>query len=75
MYVDLFCGPGRYRDGTPSTPLLILDHVVKTAWLREVTQLFFNDEEPEFIETLKKEVANFPGVETLKYRTKRSTRT
>ena len=22
MYVDLFCGPGRYLDGTPSTPLL-----------------------------------------------------
>lgn len=67
MYVDLFCGPGRYRDGSPSTPLLILDHVVKTTGLREVTQLFFNDEVPEFIETLEKEVANFPGVETLKY--------
>ena len=23
-YIDLFCGPGQYRDGTRSTPLLIL---------------------------------------------------
>lgn len=67
MYVDLFCGPGRYRDGTPSTPLLILDHVVKTETLQDVTQLFFNDENPEFIETLEKEVAEFPGIEKLKH--------
>jgi three-Cys-motif partner protein len=40
MYVDLFCGPGRYLDGTPSTPLLILDHVVKTETVRDVAQLF-----------------------------------
>jgi len=67
MYVDLFCGPGRYRDGTPSTPLLILDHVVKTEMLRDVTQLFFNDDNPEFVETLKKEVAGFPGIDKLKH--------
>jgi three-Cys-motif partner protein len=67
MYVDLFCGPGRYRDGTPSTPLLIVEHVVRTAGLRDTTQLFFNDENPEFIETLKLEVSKIPGVDTLKY--------
>ena len=68
MVMDLFSGPGRYRDGTPSTPLLILDHVVNTPALRDVTQLFFNDEKPEFVEVLKKEVADFPGIETLKYK-------
>jgi three-Cys-motif partner protein len=68
MVMDLFSGPGRYRDGTPSTPLLILDHVVNTPALRDVTQLFFNDEKPEFVEALKKEVADFPGIETLKYK-------
>ncbi len=67
MYVDLFCGPGRYRDGSPSTPLLILDHVIKTPALREVTQLFFNDEDDEFVKTLEIEVAKFPGVESLKH--------
>jgi three-Cys-motif partner protein len=67
MYVDLFCGPGRYDDGSPSTPLLILDHVVKTPALREVTQLFFNDENKQFVEKLESEVAKFPSVELLKY--------
>jgi three-Cys-motif partner protein len=67
MYVDLFCGPGRYRDGSPSTPLLILDHVVNTPALREVTQLFFNDENEESVATLKSEVAKFPGVQLLKH--------
>lgn len=66
-YVDLFCGPGRYRDGSPSTPLLILDHVIKTPGLREMTQLFFNDENAEYVETLKSEVSKYTGVELLKY--------
>jgi three-Cys-motif partner protein len=39
MYVDLFCGPGRYKDGTVSTPLLVLDHVINSSKLRSVTQL------------------------------------
>jgi|SRR5450755_1542135 three-Cys-motif partner protein len=67
MCADLFCGPGRYRDGSPSTPLLILEHVVKTPALRGTTQLFFNDENLEFIEMLKKEVGEFPGVGMLKH--------
>lgn len=67
MYVDLFCGPGRYHDGTPSTPLLILDHVIKTPALRDVVQLFFNDQNKDYIEAIKKEVGNYPGVELLKY--------
>jgi len=27
-YIDLFAGPGRYRDGTKSTPLLILEKAI-----------------------------------------------
>jgi three-Cys-motif partner protein len=66
-YVDFFSGPGRYLDGSPSTPLLILDHVIKTPALREVTQLFFNDENKAFIRKLENEVKMFPGVELLKH--------
>jgi three-Cys-motif partner protein len=33
-----------------------------------VTQLFFNDEKPGFVEALTKEVADFPGIENLKYK-------
>jgi three-Cys-motif partner protein len=66
-YVDFFSGPGRYLDGSPSTPLLILDHVIKTPALREVTQLYFNDENEKFIDKLENEVKKFPGVELLKH--------
>lgn len=66
-YVDLFCGPGRYHDGSPSTPLLILDHVINTPGLREHTQLCFNDDNEDSIETLKSEVAKFPGAGLLKF--------
>ena len=66
-YVDLFCGPGRYEDGTPSTPLLILDHVINTPALRAVVQLFFNDQNEEYVAKLTKEVAQYPGVASLKY--------
>lgn len=43
MYVDLFCGPGQYEDGTPSIPLLILEHVIDTPVLCEHLQPVFND--------------------------------
>ena len=28
-YIDLFCGPGCYEDGTPSTPVQLLDVIDK----------------------------------------------
>jgi len=67
MYVDLFCGPGKYKDGTRSTPLLVLDHIIHTPALRDTVQLFFNDENKEFIALLKASVAQSPGIETLRY--------
>ena len=27
-YIDLFSGPGRYKDGSKSTPLLVLENAV-----------------------------------------------
>ena len=27
-YIDLFAGPGRYNDGTKSTPLLVLERAI-----------------------------------------------
>ena len=28
VYLDLFSGPGRYEDGHPSTPLLVVEEIV-----------------------------------------------
>jgi three-Cys-motif partner protein len=67
MYVDLFCGPGRYQDGTPSIPLLILQHAVDTPALHDTLQTVFNDENPAFVETLRDHIGHIPGIERLKY--------
>jgi three-Cys-motif partner protein len=67
-YIDLFCGPGQYRDVTRSTPLLILDHVIKTPALRETIQLIFNDENTDFMAELAAHIAATSEVETLRYK-------
>jgi three-Cys-motif partner protein len=66
-YIDLFAGPGRYRDGTASTPLLILQKAMADPELRKRLVTLFNDVESEHVSALKKEIAKLPGVESLKF--------
>lgn len=42
-YIDLFAGPGYYKDGNPSTPILIARNCKKDTFLRENVKMFFND--------------------------------
>jgi len=42
-YVDLFSGPGYYKDGCQSTPLLILESVLAESEMREQFVTIFND--------------------------------
>lgn len=42
-YVDLFAGPGLYKDGNHSTPLLIAKKCYEDPFLRENVWLIFND--------------------------------
>jgi three-Cys-motif partner protein len=51
-YVDLFAGPGKI-EGTKSTPLLIMEHVIATPDLCEYLGALFNDERPDYIEQLR----------------------
>lgn len=66
-YVDLFAGPGRYRDGTKSTPLLVLESAVADPDMRERLVTVFNDEDRDNIRSLRSEVAALPGIEKLKH--------
>lgn len=67
-YIDLFAGPGRYDDGTRSTPLLVLEQAIKDPQFREMLVTIFNDGAPEHAESLRHAIAALPGVETLRYR-------
>lgn len=66
-YIDLFCGPGRYRDGGKSTPLLILEAAIADPELRDRLVTIFNDQDAGRAEALRQEIAQLPGVTTLKY--------
>jgi three-Cys-motif partner protein len=66
-YIDLFAGPGRYKDGSKSTPILILEKAIADDDMREMLVTIFNDGDPEHAESLKKTIAEIPGINTLKY--------
>jgi hypothetical protein len=40
-YIDLFSGPGSYEDGPRSTPLLIVEEVLKKQLLRDGLKTYF----------------------------------
>ena len=67
-YVDLFAGPGRYRDDTVSTPILILQKAIESATLREALVTLFNDKDPENKSNLERAIASIPSISTLRYK-------
>lgn len=66
-YIDLFAGPGRYDDGTTSTPLLILEKAIADENLREMLVAVFNDRDVDHARLLQTAIAALPGIELLKH--------
>lgn len=66
VYIDLYAGPGRYRDGSASTPLLILEKAIANPKIGPKLVAIFNDGDRNNTDTLRNEIATLPGVETLK---------
>jgi|SRR5579871_321686 len=52
QYIDLFAGPGRYKDGAKSTPVLILEQAVADPLFRENLITIFNDKDDANTSTL-----------------------
>lgn len=67
-YLDLFAGPGRYKDGTISTPLLLLKMAIEDPDLRTMLVTIFNDKDEAHTKSLEKEISKLPGIKTLKYK-------
>lgn len=53
-YIDLFSGPGRYKDGAPSTPIKLFDLInnFKNEDYKKKLHYVFNDKEKAFFESL-----------------------
>ncbi|MGO9137229.1 MAG: three-Cys-motif partner protein TcmP [Syntrophales bacterium] len=67
-YIDLFAGQGRYKDGSQSTPLKILQNAIQKPDIRDRLVTMFNDKDEDNVRSLGKGIAEIPGIETLKYK-------
>ncbi|HYO52576.1 three-Cys-motif partner protein TcmP [Archangium sp.] len=64
-YIDLFAGPGRYKDGSSSTPLLILEKAIADPVMSKMLVTLFNDKDEAHAESLQAAINALPGVKTL----------
>lgn len=67
-YIDLFAGPGRYKDGASSTPLLILEKAIADPVMKDKLVTIFNDKDPSHASSLQAAIQALPGIETLKHK-------
>lgn len=67
-YMDLYAGPGRYKDGAASTPLLILETAINDPQLSKMLKAHFNDADSNNTSTLQTEIDKLPGIERLRHR-------
>lgn len=66
-YIDLYAGPGRYKDGSASTPLLVLEKAIENERICNSLVTLFNDQNSDHSYTLQAEIAKLPGIEKLKH--------
>jgi three-Cys-motif partner protein len=67
-YIDLFAGPGRYKDGSQSTPLKILQKAIEKPDIRDRLVTLFNDKDEDNSRSLEVAIAEIPEIETLRYK-------
>ncbi|TRV00534.1 MAG: three-Cys-motif partner protein TcmP [Microcystis wesenbergii Mw_QC_S_20081001_S30D] len=67
-YIDLFAGAGRYKDGSKSTPVKVLETAIADPDLRNMLVSIFNDADVENVNSLQQAIDSIPGIENLKYR-------
>jgi three-Cys-motif partner protein len=66
-YVDLFCGPGRYQDGSVSTPIKILQEATQSEDMRERLVSLFNDKNSGYAQALREEIDRIPNISSLRH--------
>lgn len=71
-YIDLFAGPGRYKDGKSSTPLLILESAISDSderFRRKLVTLF-NDKDEDNVMSLQTAINSLNGIENMAFKPK-----
>ncbi|WP_107806115.1 three-Cys-motif partner protein TcmP [Nodularia spumigena] len=67
-YIDLFAGPGRYKDGSSSTPIKVLETAISDPDMRNMLKTLFNDANSEHTHSLQDSINSIPGIDDLKYK-------
>lgn len=68
QFIDLFAGPGRYQDGSESTPLLVLRKVLANPKMHDMVRCVFNDSDVLNVATLRLAIEDLPNKDVLKYK-------
>lgn len=69
-YIDLFAGPGRYKDNSESTPIQILKRAIADETIRKRLVTIFNDKNKDFYKNLIEEINKIDGIHSLEYKPK-----
>ena len=69
-YIDLFAGPGRYENGTKSTPILILEKALQDPQMCQRLITLFNDKDENNSRSLEDAVNNIQGINQLRFKPK-----
>src|SRR5262245_60669658 len=69
-YIDLFAGPGRYKDGASSTPVKIVEAAIADPDMRERFVAVFNDKDEANVRSLEAALTALPGYDKLKHKPK-----
>lgn len=67
-YIDLFSGPGRYQDGSKSTPLLILERAIADPDMPQMLVTLFNDKDSNNTQSLQQAIELIPDISRLSYK-------
>lgn len=66
-YFDLFCGPGKYEDGTDSTPIEIMKKILSDDFLTKNCLTYFNDKNHDYVVKLKENLEKLDNYNCLGY--------
>lgn len=66
-YIDLFAGPGRYKDGSKSTPIMVLETAISDPDISQMLVTIFNDMNPDSAQNLEQTINQIPNIQKLKY--------
>lgn len=67
-YIDLFSGPGRYKDGAKSTPLLVLEKAIADSDISQMLVTLFNDIDKDNSNSLHEAINSIHNISHLKYK-------